>query len=92
MSEQVSLKAKLWAPLLICHAAGLNPGVCGQVRFVVMGSVFPTEVRLHRKYDLKGSTQGRTVGTKKLNNPDTCLKVALSPASLPALHLHCHLR
>ncbi|CAL8463327.1 g2861 [Coccomyxa elongata] len=45
-----------------------------KVRFVVMGSVFPTEVRLHRKYDLKGSTHGRTVGSKKLTNPNTCLK------------------
>jgi hypothetical protein len=66
----------------------------GQVRFVVMGSVFPTEVRLHRKYDLKGSTQGRTVGAKKLSNPDTCLKVCaphfhpiLVPAdALPSVH------
>ncbi|BDA48811.1 probable phosphatidylinositol 4-phosphate 5-kinase 1 [Coccomyxa sp. Obi] len=45
-----------------------------KVRFVVMGSVFPTEVRLHRKYDLKGSTHGRTVGSKKLTHPSTCLK------------------
>ena len=59
--------------------------MCGQVRFVVMGSVFPTEVRLHRKYDLKGSTQGRTVGSKKLTNPNTCLKVPFTQC--PATHL-----
>ena len=29
-----------------------------------MGNVFPTEVRLHRKYDLKGSTHGRTAGAQ----------------------------
>lgn len=62
-----------------------------QVRFVVMGSVFPTEVRLHRKYDLKGSTHGRTVGAKKLADPNTCLKVlppeffSLHNSSLPWL-------
>lgn len=59
--------------------------MCGQVRFVVMGSVFPTEVRLHRKYDLKGSTHGRTVGSKKLTNPNTCLKVPPQSSFPPAL-------
>ena len=69
-----------------CVACGFGRRMCmrGQVRFVVMGSVFPTEVRLHRKYDLKGSTQGRTVGAKKLSNPDTCLKVC-APHSHPIL-------
>lgn len=27
-----------------------------------MGNVLPSDLRLHRKYDLKGSTLGRTVG------------------------------
>jgi 1-phosphatidylinositol-4-phosphate 5-kinase len=49
--------------------------MCTQVRFVVMGNVFPTEVRLHRKYDLKGSTHGRTAGSCKFTAPDTILKV-----------------
>ena len=35
-----------------------------QVRFVVMNNVFRTELHLHRKYDLKGSTYGRTAGAK----------------------------
>ena len=48
-----------------------------QVRFVVMGNVFPTEVRLHRKYDLKGSLHGRTAGVRKFTEPDTILKVQL---------------
>ena len=44
-----------------------------QVRFVVMGNMFCTELRIHRKYDLKGSTQGRS--TKKQNiNENTTLK------------------
>ena len=49
--------------------------MCTQVRFVVMGNVFPTEVRLHRKYDLKGSTHGRTAGSRKFTEPGTILKV-----------------
>ncbi|RLN19848.1 phosphatidylinositol 4-phosphate 5-kinase 1-like [Panicum miliaceum] len=45
-----------------------------QVRFVVMGNMFCTELRIHRKYDLKGSTQGRS--TKKQNiNENTTLKI-----------------
>lgn len=30
-----------------------------QIRFVVMGNVFNSEVSIHQKYDLKGSTHGR---------------------------------
>ena len=45
-----------------------------QVRFVVMGNVFPSDVKLHRRYDLKGSTFGRTAA-KKASNPNTVLKV-----------------
>ena len=56
-----------------------------QVRFVVMGNVFPTEVRLHRKYDLKGSLHGRTAGTRKFTEPDTILKVCLHELLSPAL-------
>ena len=33
-----------------------------QVRFVVMNNIFRTDAELHRKYDLKGSTLGRTAG------------------------------
>jgi 1-phosphatidylinositol-4-phosphate 5-kinase len=31
-----------------------------QVRFVVMNNVFRTDLPIHRKYDLKGSTLGRS--------------------------------
>ncbi len=31
-----------------------------QVRFIVMNNVFRTDLAIHRKYDLKGSTLGRT--------------------------------
>ncbi|KAJ3672951.1 hypothetical protein LUZ60_006325 [Juncus effusus] len=44
-----------------------------KVRFVVMGNMFCTELRIHKRYDLKGSTQGRF--TKKQNsNEKTTLK------------------
>ncbi|BAS85940.1 Os03g0701800, partial [Oryza sativa Japonica Group] len=53
------------------HRITLKPG--RKVRFVVMGNMFCTELRIHRKYDLKGSTQGRS--TKKQNiNENTTLK------------------
>lgn len=39
-----------------------------------MGNVFPTETRLHQKYDLKGSTYGRTAGLKR-SDPNATLKV-----------------
>jgi len=29
-----------------------------------MGNVFQTEARMHRKFDLKGSTHGRTAGAR----------------------------
>lgn len=29
-----------------------------------MGNVLPSDLRLHRKFDLKGSTYGRTVGSQ----------------------------
>jgi len=51
-----------------------------QARFVVMGNVFPTDVRLHRRYDLKGSTLGRT-SARKAGDPNTVLKV-------PSLSMH----
>jgi Phosphatidylinositol-4-phosphate 5-Kinase len=35
---------------------------CAQVRFVVMANIFVTELQIHRRFDIKGSTDGRTVG------------------------------
>lgn len=46
-----------------------------QVRFLVMGNVFPTDTRLHRKFDLKGSTYGRTAGARR-NDPSATLKAS----------------
>ena len=44
-------------------------------RFVVMGNVLPSEIRMHRKYDLKGSTYKRTVGIeRRATDPSAVLK------------------
>ena len=42
-----------------------------------MANVFPVDTRLHRKFDLKGSTYGRTAGDKK-DDPNANLKVIVS--------------
>ena len=58
-----------------------------QARFVVMGNVFPTDVRLHRRYDLKGSTLGRT-SARKAGDPNTVLKVTLiHPVPHQSIHV-----
>lgn len=52
----------------------ISPWFGSNARFVVMGNVLPTEKRMHRKYDLKGSTYKRTVGREKRNDPGATLK------------------
>lgn len=40
-----------------------------------MGNVLPSDRRLHRKYDLKGSRWNRSVGPERLaRDPDVVLK------------------
>jgi len=39
----------------------VKPRHGAKVRFVVMNNIFRTDLEIHRKYDLKGSTIGRTV-------------------------------
>jgi len=60
------------------------PAGGAKVRFIVMGNVFPTDVDLHRRFDIKGSTHGRTAGREAAARPGTILKdldvdVALRP-------------
>ena len=43
-----------------------------QVRFIVMNNLMQTDLEIHRKYDLKGSTQGRFSGLAP--NPSAILK------------------
>ncbi|CAL5214326.1 unnamed protein product [Lathyrus oleraceus] len=42
-----------------------------KVRFVVMGNMFCTELHIHRRYDLKGSSQGRYISKDKINSDAT---------------------
>ncbi|XP_015580936.1 phosphatidylinositol 4-phosphate 5-kinase 8 isoform X2 [Ricinus communis] len=42
-----------------------------KVRFVVMGNMFCTELKIHRRYDLKGSTQGRFTDADKIEANST---------------------
>ncbi|CAN1305465.1 Phosphatidylinositol 4-phosphate 5-kinase 7 [Linum perenne] len=41
------------------------------VRFVVMGNMFCTELRIHRRYDLKGSSHGRCTDKNKIKEGTT---------------------
>ncbi|XP_042429823.1 phosphatidylinositol 4-phosphate 5-kinase 1-like [Zingiber officinale] len=49
-----------------------------KVRFVVMGNMFRTELRIHRRYDLKGSSIGRCTGMHKTNGITTLKDLDLS--------------
>lgn len=48
--------------------------MCAQVRFIVMNNLFQTPLPIHRRYDLKGSTQGRGAGTTEPDGAGTILK------------------
>lgn len=39
----------------------VKPIGCQKVRFIVMGNLFYSEYRIHRRFDLKGSSHGRTI-------------------------------
>ncbi|GAB4813492.1 hypothetical protein N2152v2_000538 [Parachlorella kessleri] len=75
---------------LLVHFYGvhrISPPLGHRVRFIVMGNVLPTDRRLHRKYDLKGSTWRRTVGPERretdahatLKDQDLDMQLVLSP-------------
>lgn len=49
-----------------------------QVRFVVMGNMFCTELRIHRRYDLKGSSHGRYTDKDKIGENTTLKDLDLS--------------
>lgn len=42
-----------------------------QFRFVVMGNMFCTELRIHRRFDLKGSSLGRSSENVKIDENTT---------------------
>jgi 1-phosphatidylinositol-4-phosphate 5-kinase len=53
----------------------ISPWLGRNARFLVLGNVLPTDRRMHRKYDLKGSTYKRTVGEQKRStNSEATLK------------------
>ncbi|XP_065869670.1 phosphatidylinositol 4-phosphate 5-kinase 8-like [Euphorbia lathyris] len=58
------------------HSIKLRGG--RKVRFVVMGNMFCTELRIHKRYDLKGSTQGRITDTDKIEANTTLKDLDLS--------------
>ncbi|XP_047337500.1 phosphatidylinositol 4-phosphate 5-kinase 8-like [Impatiens glandulifera] len=49
-----------------------------KVRFVVMGNMFLTELRIHRRFDLKGSRQGRLTSPDKISENPTLKDLDLS--------------
>ncbi|CAK9179547.1 unnamed protein product [Ilex paraguariensis] len=49
-----------------------------EVRFVVMGNMFCTELHIHRRYDLKGSTYGRFTYPDKIHEGTTLKDLDLS--------------
>ena len=42
-----------------------------QFRFVVMGNMFCTELRIHRRFDLKGSSLGRSTENVEIDENTT---------------------
>jgi 1-phosphatidylinositol-4-phosphate 5-kinase len=42
-----------------------------KVRFIVMGNMFCTELRIHRRFDLKGSSLGRSADKVEIDETTT---------------------
>ncbi|PIN23932.1 Phosphatidylinositol-4-phosphate 5-kinase [Handroanthus impetiginosus] len=49
-----------------------------KVRFIVMGNMFCTELRIHRRYDLKGSSHGRFTNKDDIDESTTLKDLDLS--------------
>ncbi|KAL4191039.1 hypothetical protein AMTRI_Chr07g78820 [Amborella trichopoda] len=49
----------------------IKPSSGQKFRFVVMGNMFCTELRIHRRFDLKGSSQGRSVDKVEIDENTT---------------------
>ncbi|KAK6933982.1 MORN motif [Dillenia turbinata] len=57
------------------HCVKLTGAAMKKVRFVIMGNLFCTEYPIHRRFDLKGSSHGRTTDKPESEiNPNTTLK------------------
>lgn len=68
------LHVKTYENTLITKFFGLHrikPYGGQKVRFVVMGNMFCTELRIHRRFDLKGSSQGRSADKVEIDETTT---------------------
>lgn len=65
---------RMFENTLIAKFFGLHrikPAGGQKVRFIVMGNVFCTELRIQRKFDLKGSSQGRSADKLEMDENTT---------------------
>nr|GEV49453.1 phosphatidylinositol 4-phosphate 5-kinase 8 [Tanacetum cinerariifolium] len=70
-----------------------------KVRFIVMGNMFKTELRIHRRYDLKGSYHGRITNKDNIDESTTLkdldlaydfhMDKSLREALFEQIHLDC---
>ncbi|MDR3549415.1 MAG: phosphatidylinositol phosphate kinase family protein [Candidatus Pacebacteria bacterium] len=51
-----------------------------EFRFVIMNNVFSSGVKIHRRYDLKGSTVGRSVGINAYSPLIKCWGIETRPS------------
>jgi 1-phosphatidylinositol-4-phosphate 5-kinase len=74
MLSAYHIHVKTYENTLITKFFGLHrikPYGGQKVRFVVMGNMFCTELRIHRRFDLKGSSQGRSADKVEIDETTT---------------------
>jgi len=59
---------------LLCRFFGLHRIKPGKMHLLIMGNIFDTERIIHQRYDLKGSTVGRSVSEAERKKPTVILK------------------
>jgi 1-phosphatidylinositol-4-phosphate 5-kinase len=59
---------------LLCRFFGLHRIKPGKNHLLIMGNIFDTERIIHQRYDLKGSTVGRSVSEAERKKPTVILK------------------
>ncbi|XP_039067231.1 phosphatidylinositol 4-phosphate 5-kinase 6-like [Hibiscus syriacus] len=70
-----SFKDTLVTKIFGLHCVKLTGAVQRKVRFVIIGNLFCTDCAIHRRFDLKGSFQGRTTAIPESEiDPTTTLK------------------
>lgn len=62
--HELACVASCFTAIATCISYSPNYDACmlvgSQVRFIVMGNLFCSEYHIHRRFDLKGSSHGRT--------------------------------